>query len=233
MQFEAKNPSGARRGLPAKTEALVFDLDGTLADTECLYRRFWVEAARMLGYPMEDRHALMIRSMGAQYAAELLAREVCPDFDYMAVRTLRRKIMGEYLEAHGVQAKRGAAEVLEAAKKKGLKIALATATPTERARRVLSMMGVESCFDALACGDRVEHGKPEPDLYRLALSEIGVPAERAVGVEDSPSGVKSARAAGLFTVLIPDQDQPDDTVRPYCDLILSDLTELAALVSEI
>lgn len=65
---------------------VVFDLDGTLLDTEKLYRRFWVEAARRMGYPMEDRHALMIRSMAADMAEPLLKREVCPAFDYHAVR---------------------------------------------------------------------------------------------------------------------------------------------------
>ena len=68
---------------------VVFDLDGTLLDTEKLYRRFWVEAARQMGYPMEDRHALMIRSMAAEKAERLLRREVCAEFDYHAVRALR------------------------------------------------------------------------------------------------------------------------------------------------
>ena len=55
-------------------QGVVFDLDGTLLDTEKLYRRFWVEAARQMGYPMEDRHALMVRSMAAERAEPLLRR---------------------------------------------------------------------------------------------------------------------------------------------------------------
>lgn len=73
---------------------VVFDLDGTLLDTEKLYRRFWVEAARQMGYPMEDRHALMIRSMAAEKAERLLRREVCAEFDYHAVRALRPRADG-------------------------------------------------------------------------------------------------------------------------------------------
>ena len=80
---------------------VVFDLDGTLLDTEKLYRRFWVEAARRMGYPMEDRHALMIRSMAADMAEPLLKREVCPAFDYHAVRALRRQIMEDYIDENG------------------------------------------------------------------------------------------------------------------------------------
>ena len=76
-------------------QGVVFDLDGTLLDTEKLYRRFWVEAARQMGYPMEDRHALMVRSMAAERAEPLLRREVCGDFDYHAVRALRRQKNGQ------------------------------------------------------------------------------------------------------------------------------------------
>ena len=88
-------------------QGVVFDLDGTLLDTEKLYRRFWVEAARQMGYPMEDRHALMVRSMAAERAEPLLRREVCKDFDYHAVRALRRQIMEAYIDENGVEAKAG------------------------------------------------------------------------------------------------------------------------------
>ena len=88
-------------------QGVVFDLDGTLLDTEKLYRRFWVEAARQMGYPMEDRHALMVRSMAAERAEPLLRREVCEDFDYHAVRALRRQIMEAYIDENGVEAKAG------------------------------------------------------------------------------------------------------------------------------
>ena len=83
-------------------QGVVFDLDGTLLDTEKLYRRFWVEAARQMGYPMEDRHALMIRSMAAEKAERLLRREVCAEFDYHAVRALRREQMEAYIDENGV-----------------------------------------------------------------------------------------------------------------------------------
>ena len=84
---------------------VVFDLDGTLLDTEKLYRRFWVKAARQMGYPMEDRHALMIRSMAAEKAERLLRREVCAEFDYHAVRALRREQMEAYIDENGVEPK--------------------------------------------------------------------------------------------------------------------------------
>ena len=211
--------------------AILFDLDGTLADTEGLYRRFWVVAAREMGYPMEDRHALMLRSMSPGAAEPLLRREVDPNFDYFAVRALRRRRMEAWMAQHPISAMPGARQVLERARQKGMLIGLVTATPRERATRELTAIGLEiSCFDALACGDMVQCGKPAPDIYRLALSQLGVEAKRAVAIEDSPAGIRSARAAGLWTVMIPDQQEPDETVRALCDFVLPDLLALERML---
>ena len=122
--------------MSARWKGIVFDLDGTLIDTEKLYRRFWVEAARQMGYPMEERHALMIRAMAASIAGPLLRREVCPEFDYEGVRSLRRKLMEEYVDVHGVQAMPGMIPLLDAVHARGMRIALATATQEARARSI-------------------------------------------------------------------------------------------------
>lgn len=212
------------------TRAVIFDLDGTLLDTEKLYRRFWVEAARALGYPMEDRHALMVRSMAAVYAEPLLKREVCPDFDYHAVRALRREMMEAYIDAHGVDPKPGMLETLSALKRRGCLIGLATATPEERARKYLRMVQVERCFDAVTCASMVARGKPQPDIYLLAASRLGVSPEEAVAVEDAPTGIRAAHAAGMRVVMVPDQDQPDGEIRALCHAVVAQLCDLLPLL---
>lgn len=213
-------------------QGVVFDLDGTLLDTEKLYRRFWVEAARRMGYPMEDRHALMIRSMAADRAEPLLKREVCADFDYHAVRALRRELMEAYIDENGVEAKPGLTETIRALQAMRMKIALATATPEARARKYLRMVGVESAFDAIACAEMVAHGKPAPDVYLLAAQKLNLPPEALLGVEDSPSGVQSAHAAGMAVAMIPDQDQPDERTAALCALVAPTLKEIAAFVDD-
>ena len=219
-----------KKPFPARLRALIFDLDGTLADTEGLYRRFWLEAARAFGYPMEERHALAIRAMAPEHAKALLRREVDPAFDYDGVRAYRRRIMAEWMRTHPVREKAGASELLREARRRGLRLAVATATPKERALGELASAGLPQDFDFMACGGMVERGKPAPDLFLLALSGLGVPAEEAVGVEDSPSGIRAVRAAGLYAVLVPDQDEPDAETVSYADAVLPSLRALRTML---
>ena len=124
--------------------AVIFDLDGTLIDTEPLYQRFWVEAARQMGYPMEKHHALMLRSLSPLQAEPLLRREVAPDFDYHGVRALRRQIMEAYTDQHGVRPKPGMEETLRELHDMGIRIGLAVAdVPMEddRFKSLMTMSG--------------------------------------------------------------------------------------------
>ena len=144
---------------------VVFDLDGTLIDTEKLFVRFWQEAAREMGYPMRLEHALMIRGMARDKAEILLKEKVCPEFDYHGVRERRTEMMEAYIEKHGVELKPGAKELLGALRGWGIRIGLATASNLPRAERCLKATGLYPYFDAVTVAAMVPHGKPAPDIY--------------------------------------------------------------------
>ncbi|MBQ9008238.1 MAG: HAD family phosphatase [Clostridia bacterium] len=196
-------------------------MDGTLVDTEKLYNRFWVEAARHFGYPMEPRHALMLRSLAPEVAEPLMRKEVAPDFDFYTVRAYRREIMETYVDREGLEPKPYMAETLEWFHEKGYRIALATATQEGRARKYLEKLGVLPLFDAIATADMVRHGKPAPDIYLLAMEKLGAGPVETVAVEDSPTGIRSAVASGAHAVMIPDLDQPDAEIRKQCTVFPS------------
>ena len=174
-----------RRIMGEAIRDVIFDMDGTLLDTEKLYLRFWVEAANR---------------------------------------------MGAYVDEHGVDPKPGMLDTLRALRERGLRIGLATATPEPRARKYLRMVEAEAYFDAVTCADMAARGKPAPDIYLLACARTGVIPAQTLAVEDAPSGVLSAHAAGLRTVLIPDRDMPSEAITALCHAVLPDLRAVLSLI---
>lgn len=211
---------------------VIFDMDGVLVDSERLYLRFWREASASFGFPLSEEQALSLRSNSPETAVPKFRAWFGEKADYHAIRRKRREIMADYIDANGVALKPGATEVLAALKARGLKIALATASPIRRAEHYLAPHGVFGCFDAVVSGTDVAAGKPAPDIYLLAAKSLGLPPSECLAVEDSPSGLAASRAAGCFTVMIPDLTPPDDRTSSLCDLVLPDLLSLKALFEE-
>lgn len=212
-----------------KTKAVIFDMDGVILDSEKLYVRFWQEAGKACGYPFEEKHALAIRSLARKYAIERLKGFFGDDFDYDKVRDTRIELMENYVNEHGIDLKPYAEYALSELKNRGYKIALATATPPERAKRYLSASGLYDYFDKIVCSAMVRLGKPEPDIYLKACEEVGFSPEECIAVEDSPNGIQSAYRAGCKAVMIPDMDEPDDDTRAMTYAVVKDLKELLEL----
>jgi len=195
------------------TKAVLFDMDGTLIDTEKHYRVFWPKAMAEFGYTLTDEQVFFMRSLGRPFAPKQLKEWFGEDFDYYAVRDRRKVLMEELIDREGIQLKPGAIEILEELKKRNILAAIDTATDLERTEKYLKMTGIRQYFDRLISATQVKEGKPSPDIYQFACEQLGLSPEECIAVEDSPNGVTSAYRAGCKVIMVPDQTPADDAVK--------------------
>lgn len=214
-------------------KGVISDMDGVILDSEKLYVRFWCEAARSFGFPMEREHALGIRSLAHDLAEQKLQAVFGKQLQLDTVRAKRIELMDAYVEEHGIEVKPGAEELLRFLKENGFRVALATATPAERARLYLERAGLLQYFDAVVSSRMVPHGKPAPDIYLYAARQLGLPPEACMALEDSPNGIRSAYAAGCKTVMVPDLDRPSEEILPLLYGVAEGLTEVIPMLHDL
>ena len=177
--------------------AFIFDLDGTLIDTEKLYRKYWPMALAYYGYELSDERALMLRSLGRPFAPRQFKDWYGEDFDYNLIRQRRKEYVEGHIEKYGIDLRPGVKEILTYLRDKNITVAIATATDPERTAKYLEMTGISEFFTDIICATMVEHGKPAPDIYKYACEKLNKKPSECFAVEDAPNGVKSAYSAGL------------------------------------
>jgi HAD superfamily hydrolase (TIGR01509 family) len=193
---------------PFLPKGVIFDMDGLMLDTEQMYIKSCIRISGEMGWPITEEFFKSTIGITDNDAIEIYKKEYGNDYPYWKVWDAVRKELFEMAEKNGIPHKRGLLALLN--KLKSLKIPLAVATSTERylAKRKLTQAGILERFTALACGDEVERGKPEPDIFLLAAERLGVEPESCVGFEDSPAGLAGLAAAGIPSVFIKDVAEP-------------------------
>lgn len=194
-------------------KAFIFDLDGTLIDTEKIYRVLWPKAIKELGFDFSDERFLALRSLGRPYAPLKFKEWYGPSFDYDKARSIRKVFFDDYIAEHGIELKKGVIELLEFLHNKGIVTAIATATDLERAKEYMVLTGLDGHFDKIISATMVDEGKPSPKVYEYACRELGLDVSECVAVEDAPNGIKSAHSAGLRVIMVPDLTQPDEELK--------------------
>ena len=210
---------------------VLFDMDGTLVDSEKVWEVALHELADRLGGRLSGPARAARVGTNMSVSMEILHNDIGrPDLDQGASVAWLEARMGE-LFAAGMIWKPGARELLAAVRAAGVPAALVTATRRRLVETALETIG-RAFFAAVVCGDDTEETKPHPQPYLTAAALLGVPPARTVAIEDSPTGIESARTAGCVVLGIPSEvdlaGTPGITVRD--SLVGVDVPYLESLV---
>ena len=213
-------------------KAVVFDVDGTLLNTEPIYMRAWQEAGALFGYDVPMEALLQTRAVSTAIAQEVFRRYCGGDFDYAAVRKERVRIGEELIRKASPEQLRmpGAMALLEYLQEKGYILAAATSTPRQESLAHLEQGGILQFFSGVVCGDMVSRGKPAPDIFLKAAELAGADPKTCLAVGDTPADVLSATGAGMQVALIPDQVPATEEIKALAWKCLENLSQLQQLL---
>lgn len=200
-------------------QALIFDVDGTLAETEELHRKAFNEtfAANGVGWDWSVAdYTRLLKTTGGKERMRAYCGEIDADLSDEKIAALHQDKTARYanlVAAGGLTLRPGIAGLVEGGRAQGL--GLAVATTTSRANvdalcRTCWGQPAAAVFDVIAAGDEVAAKKPAPDVYLLALERMGLKPEQAIAFEDTRNGMLSARAAGLLVCISPTVYSADD-----------------------
>ena len=220
----------APQPLPFAPEAVVFDMDGLLLDSERIVNACMADAARGLGFDMPE--SLWLRMIGGSDADcnALLGEHVGADAA-LAVRERAEAAYASRAEA-GIPHRPGVAALLDFLDARNMPRAIATSTRRPLAVRKLAAAGLLERFAAVCTSSDVALPKPAPDVYLLAAAKLGADPARCLALEDSPTGVRAALAAGMAVIQVPDMLEPDDETRALGHRIVGSLGDVQRLLEE-
>ena len=196
----------------APFQAVIFDMDGTILDTESVFRTIVFEVCTELGFEMTDAVHMAMVGGSHENTNRLLMESYGVTFPYALFDERCRVIMRERSHA-GVPVKPGAREFIGELRERGIPTAVATSSRNPHAQHHLGAAGLLDLFETVVTRDDVVNPKPHPEPYLTAARRLGVDPLHCLALEDSQSGVRAAHAAGLQTVMVPDLVHPNDDIR--------------------
>jgi HAD superfamily hydrolase (TIGR01509 family) len=215
--------------IPRPIDAVIFDMDGLLLDSERMFRDAMRAACADRGLVLAD--ALYQSMIGSSSAAsrDLLCATFGSDFPADELQSESHRHY-DRLRAEGIPQRPGVANILAHLQHAGIRCGVATSTATARARDKLHQAGILHLFDVLVGADDVTRHKPHPEPYLLAAARLGARPAHCVALEDSHNGVRAAAAAGMATIMVPDMLPPTTETDRLCIATLESLDHVVDLL---
>lgn len=205
---------------PSPLKAVVFDLDGVLADTAVLHRAAWQQLADEIGAPLDEVTAGRMKGVDRRGSLDILLEHAPRSYDEAEKEVLAARKNAHYVELIGRLGPQdllpGARAAVESVRRAGLKTALASAS--RNAPQLLERLGIATLFDCVVDAGRIARSKPDPEIFLAAARGLGLAPEECLGVEDAAAGIAALHAAGMAAVGIGHAQELDQA-----DVLLPDI----------
>ena len=211
-------------------QAVIFDMDGVIFDTEHLAMRLWIQAADELGIPGIAEIYPSVIGTTTTRTHEILAERYGASLPWEAFDSRIRDLYHEHYEREGLPVKPGVPELLASLAANHVPLALASSTHSDLVRQELRDAGFLDYFDVVIGGDMVTHSKPHPEIFLRAAAALHAAPENCYVIEDSFNGIRAAAAAGAHSLMVPDLLQPTEEIRALSEQVFPSLHELLSFL---
>ncbi|MBQ9281319.1 MAG: HAD family phosphatase [Treponema sp.] len=212
-------------------KAVLFDMDGVLLDTESVTKICWYRAAGECGLAGIESIFMECVGLNRPDTVRRLSKYFPGEKDALAFRERTSELFDVVEREEGLKKMPFVTECLDSLKKAGFRLALASSTRAVKVHPQLKNAGIFDYFETLTTGDMVEHSKPDPEIYLKSASSLSLSPAECVAIEDSPNGVRSAFAAGIRCIMVPDLIQPDAEMKEKAWRICGNLKVVAEVLS--
>ncbi len=206
--------------------SVVFDMDGTIFDTERLILDCWEQVGERHGIP--GIREVFIRCIGTNSARtqEIVYEHYGKDFPYEKFSGESSVLFHEIADTEGIPVKPGAAELLKYLSENKVPLGLASSTRLAVVTQELQAAGLYDYFQVVVGGDLLKNSKPAPDIYLMTCGRMGVVPENTYAIEDSYNGIRSAHSAGMRPIMVPDLLPATEEMRDLSVAVFADLFEV-------
>ena len=206
--------------------AVVFDMDGVIFDSERAVMQCWKEVASRHNIPDIEKAILACTGTTMVRTREIMLNLYGADFPYDEYARESSAIFHSRYDGGRLPMKPGVKELLTFLKERGKKIALASSTRQQVVTDELRDAGIIEYFDRIICGDMVSRSKPAPDIFLKACEELNVSPPDSYAIEDSYNGIRAAHAGGLHPIMVPDLLPADEEMQSLAEIVLPSLTSV-------
>ena len=207
-------------------DGVIFDMDGTMFDTERMWATFWEPALAALGLPYREGLAEAARGTAGVTTRNVVRQFYGPDCDAEAIVDSLHRVADEVFFSAPVPKKPGLDTLLAWLKARHIPMAVASSSREAMIRHNLDVWGLTQDFTAIVSGQHVAHSKPDPEIFLLTAQKLDVEPSRCLVLEDSYNGVRAGAAGGFVTVMVPDLVPADDEMKRLYTMECASLEEV-------